>query len=367
MPDKVLFIVNSLAGGGAERVCVYLANAMAKFAEVDVAVLYNDDAAPDAHGVDVVSLGMTRCAGKATKIAQLVSARNKLNRFVGERERNGRYSLITAHLTASHVVASLSHIADRCLYVHHSLPAAIAGLYPAPLLVCLERVYRKGQSVSVSEGVRHQAIERFGVPSENIETIYNCVPLDGVRDGKDALISQKRPFILCVGRLTPSKRFDRMIAAYAEGSFAETHDLVFLGQGNLQGELQTQAVSLGVGSTVRFPGYVDNPYAWMSKSSAMVMTSDHEALPTVLIEGLMAGARVVSSDCDFGPREILTGDLADFLVSPDSIEGYIAAIRRAMRSYPTPDPDYFVRYRADEVVRRYMECYRTAFLARKGA
>lgn len=367
MPDKALFIVNSLAGGGAERVCVYLANAMAQSAEVDMVVLYDDDEAPDMHGVNVVPLGMTRHADKAAKIAQLVGARKRLNRLVTDRERDGRYGLITAHLTASHVVASLSCVADRCLYVHHSLPTAIEGLYPAPLLGYLERVYRRGQSVSVSEGVRRQAIERFGVPTDNIATIYNCVPLDGVREGKDDPIPQARPFILCVGRLAPSKRFDRMVEAYAEGGFANDYDLVFLGQGQLEGALKAQAASLGVGGTVRFPGYVDNPYAWMSKSSAMVMTSEREALPTVLVEGLMAGACVVSSDCDFGPREILTGELADFLVPPDSNEGYIGAIRRALRDYPAPGLDYFARYRADEVIRRYAERYQTTFPSRKGA
>lgn len=367
MPGKALLIVNSLAGGGAERVCVYLANAMAQFAEVDMAILYDDDEAPDMRGVNVVPLGMARRAGKAAKIAQLAAARKRLNRLVADRERDGRYGLIAAHLTASHVVASLSHVADRCLYVHHSLPVAIERLYPTPLLGCLKRVYRRGQSVSVSDGVRRQAIECFGVPIENIATIYNCVPLDGVRDGKDEPIDQARPFILCVGRLAPSKRFDRMVKAYAEGGFAKDYDLVFLGQGQLEGELKAQATALGVGATVRFPGYVDNPYAWMSKSSAMVMTSDREALPTVLVEGLMAGARVVSADCDFGPREVLTGELADFLVPQDSIKGYIDAIRRALHDYPAPDSDYFVRYRADEVIRRYVERYRTAFSDRKGA
>lgn len=364
--DKALFVVNSLAGGGAERVCVYLASEMAKSVEVDMAVAYDDDETPVLHGVNVVSLGMTRQVDKAAKILQLVSARKKLNRFVSDRERSGRYGLITAHLTASHVVASLSCIANRCLFVHHSLPTAIEGLYSTPLLGCLERIYRKGQSVSVSDGVRRQAIELFRVPSENIETIYNCVPLERVRDGKDEPISQKRPFILCVGRLVPSKRFDRMVVAYAEGGFAETHDLVFLGQGVLQDELQSQADALGVGCMVKFPGYVDNPYAWMSKSSAMVMTSDREALPTVLVEGLMAGARVVSADCNFGPREILTGELADFLVPPDSIEGYIDAVRRALQSYPTLDTNYFARYSVDTVIRRYSERYRAVILARQG-
>lgn len=361
MSNKALFIVNSLAGGGAERVCVYLANAMSEHAVVDVVTLYNDDEAADLGNVNVFSLGIERSAGHIRKLLQVFRACRRFNRFVREREMDGSYSLISAHLTASHVISFVSRIRTRCLYVHHALLSEIETFYPHLLFNCLLRMYRNGQSVSVSEGVRRQAIERFGVPDEHIATIYNCVPFDRVRKIKDKLIPQVRPFILCVGRLDPSKRFDRMVEAYAEGGFAVTHDLVILGQGALQGKLQAQADALGVGDTVRFPGYVHNPYAWMSKSSVMVMTSDHEALPTVLVEGLMAGARVVSSDCDFGPREILTGELADFLVPPDSIEGYINAIRRAMEVYPVPDPDYFVRYRADEVIRRYVERYQKVF------
>ena len=75
----------------------------------------------------------------------------------------------------------------------------------------------------------------------------------------------------------------------------------------------------------------------------------------------------MSADCDFGPREILTGDLADFLVSPESIEGYVGAIRRALREYPDPTPDFFARFQVDEVLRCYGERYRTAILARKEA
>ena len=364
-PSKVLFIVNSLSGGGAERVCVYLANATAKLCQTDMAVLYNDDDAPDLEGVNVVTLGMKRNSSKVGKMTQILAARNRLNKFIAEREEGGKYDLVTAHLTASHLVASASAVSDRCLYVHHSLLSAVEGLYPQPFMNHLKKLYRSSECVSVSEGVRAQAIERLGLDAGKITTIYNCVPLDAVVRGAGGTVAQERPFILCVGRLTDCKRFDRMIEAYAKGGFAGTHDLIFLGKGPMLEDLRHLAKERGVSDTTYFPGYVDNPYAWMAKSSAMVMTSDREALPTVLVEGLMAGAHVVSSDCDFGPREILSGELSGFLVAPDSIDGYVDAVRRAISAYPHVSEDYFRRYEADEVVKSYLARYKAVIAGGK--
>ncbi|QOS67042.1 glycosyltransferase [Eggerthella guodeyinii] len=354
---KALFVVNSLAGGGAERTCVYLANVMAQDADVDIVTLYEDASMPELAGVHIESLGLGRDVGKAAKLSQLFAARKKLDAFVSRREQEGRYDLVTAHLTASHVLTSFSRVAERCLYVHHSLPFAIHQLYPMPLLRYLRRIYRHGQSVSVSDGVRRQVVELFGADPSNVTTIYNAVPCEHIREKMHEDIPFEKEFLLCVGRLASSKRFDRMVRAFAEGGFDERFDLVFLGEGPLKGDLMNLAESLGVGASVYFPGYTENPYAWMNRSSAMIMTSDREALPTVLIEGLMAGTRVVSADCDFGPREILTGEFAAYLVQPDSIGDYIEAIKGALESYPSPSAELFRRYDADEVVRQYFARY----------
>ena len=74
----------------------------------------------------------------------------------------------------------------------------------------------------------------------------------------------------------------------------------------------------------------------------------------------MAGARVVSAECDFGPREILTGELAEYLVQPDCINGYVEAIERALGSDPSLDDDFIKRYGADEVIQQYFMRYEAA-------
>jgi glycosyltransferase involved in cell wall biosynthesis len=62
---------------------------------------------------------------------------------------------------------------------------------------------------------------------------------------------------------------------------------------------------LGLENDVSLPGFVKNPYAYMSRAAAFVLSSRWEGLPTVLIEAIACGCQVVSTDCPNGPSEIL--------------------------------------------------------------
>jgi glycosyltransferase involved in cell wall biosynthesis len=76
----------------------------------------------------------------------------------------------------------------------------------------------------------------------------------------------------------------------------------------------------------------------MAGADLLVLCSDHEGLPNVLIEALACGTRVVSTDCPSGPREILAGDLARGLVPCNDVEALTVAIRAALTA-PKPDAD----------------------------
>src|SRR4029079_12986665 len=103
-----------------------------------------------------------------------------------------------------------------------------------------------------------------------------------------------------------------------------------LGDGEEREALAALARSLGVSDDVALPGFRPNALAYMAKSAVFALSSAWEGLPTVLIEALAMGARVVSTDCPSGPREILQDGRLGTLVPVGDPAALATAILQAL-------------------------------------
>jgi len=95
-------------------------------------------------------------------------------------------------------------------------------------------------------------------------------------------------------------------------------------------------------------GFRSNPYPWMRACDLLVLSSDREGMPNVLVEALACGTRVVSTDCPSGPREVLRGDLARWLVpcrDPQALANAITAALDSPRPGADAVPDEFTEAR----------------------
>ena len=131
--------------------------------------------------------------------------------------------------------------------------------------------------------------------------------------------------------------------------------LIVLGQGPQLSVLLSQAEDLGVRQHVDFPGFVANPYPFMSSADLFVLSSRVEGLPTVLVEAMACGCPVVSTDCPFGPAEVLEGGRLGELVPVGDARALAGAMDLALNKPPDRD---LLRARAgffgvDRAVDRY--------------
>jgi glycosyltransferase involved in cell wall biosynthesis len=111
---------------------------------------------------------------------------------------------------------------------------------------------------------------------------------------------------------------------------------------------------LGLEADVAMPGFVENPYAYMSRAAAFVLSSLWEGLPTVLIEALFCGAPVIATDCPSGPREILRDGEYGELVPVGDAGALAAAIEKALAGRVDPPPTESWRpYVLETVVGQY--------------
>ncbi len=189
--------------------------------------------------------------------------------------------------------------------------------------------YRRADAVvAISDGVAAGLVDRFALNRARVRTIHNALPIDDIRANAHApvAIAVDRPFIVAAGRLDYQKGFDTLIRAFAAHGVARDHALVILGEGIERGALEQLARSLDVQAKVHLPGFVANPWAYFARASAFVCASRWEGFGNVIIEAMACGAPVIATDCDFGPREILRHGQTGWLVPVDDE----AALGRAM-------------------------------------
>jgi glycosyltransferase involved in cell wall biosynthesis len=192
-------------------------------------------------------------------------------------------------------------------------------------------LYPRADAVTaVSDGVARDLRDVLGLAPERVLTVYNPVvvpelpslaraPLDHPwfqplpqfppRQGDAA-----PPVIVAVGRLVAQKDYPTMLAAFALLRARRATRLVILGIGPEQRALEALATKLGIADDVAFIGFDPNPFRWMARAHLLVQSSVAEGLPGTLIQSMACGTPVVATDCDHGPREVVTDGADGFLV-----------------------------------------------------
>lgn len=188
--------------------------------------------------------------------------------------------------------------------------------------------------VAVSRGVADSVSVLAGIERDRFDVIYNpAVTEEALRCAGTApdhpwFRDGGPPVVLGVGRLAPQKDFPTLIEAFRRVLAERPCRLLILGEGTLRGDLEDLVRSLGLEDRVSMPGWVENPYAFMSRARLFVLSSRHEGFPGSLVEALACGCPSVATDCPAGPSEILEDP--DLLAPVGDAEALAAVMLRAL-------------------------------------
>ena len=145
------------------------------------------------------------------------------------------------------------------------------------------------------------------------------------------------PLIIGVGSLIGLKDFPTLIRAFAQLRSQRECHLVILGEGLDRPRLERLVRELRLETDVTLPGFVRNPFAWMSRAAVFVSSSVTEGCPNALMQALACGAPVVSTDCPGGSGEILEGGRWGQLVPVGDAGTMAAAIAGVLDASAQPD------------------------------
>jgi glycosyltransferase involved in cell wall biosynthesis len=216
--------------------------------------------------------------------------------------------------------------------------------------------------VAVSHGVADELVQFTGIPRAHIQTIYNPVVRPELRDKAQAPVDHpwfrpgEPPVVVGVGRLTAQKDFPSLMRSVAQVRQHRRVRLLILGEGEQRSELEELARELGIEQDVSLPGFEANPYAYMAKAAAYVLSSRWEGLPGVLIEALYCGVPVIATDCPSGPKEILAEGKYGRLVPVTDVGALTQAINMALvDEIPRPPRESWQPFDMEKVVQQYVD------------
>ena len=371
----VAFVIETLHGGGAQRVVLNLAGGLADLGHTVDLVLFEPiirNPVPD--GVRLFAMRDTRDKPTEERFGQTLARVTRLSvtsglldwmRVAGAFHWDP-FCLPSRHRV--HMARGMTCYAAReqpdCILpsLHRSIVATLLarGLSPRhpPVIPIIHSSLEAGQNlrtrgryrrlfaaaahfVGVSRGVSDSLETVTRAPSDRVTTIYNPVDTPDLH-AKAAeqpdhpwLRDDGAPVVLAAGRLAPEKDFPTLVRAFARLAARRPCRLIILGEGSKRTEVEGLVEESGLTDRVSLPGWVENPFAFMARASLFVLSSRWEGLPTVLVEALACGCPCISMDCPSGPAEILgNGEFGPLVPVGDD-----AALAEAMEQVLNRPPD----------------------------
>jgi glycosyltransferase involved in cell wall biosynthesis len=162
----------------------------------------------------------------------------------------------------------------------------------------------------------------------------------------EALWKGARNRIITVGKMKEQKNHALLIRSLAILRRSMEAKLMILGHGELSFDLEALARSEGVEEDVIFPGFTLDPWPYYASADLFALSSDYEGYPLVLIEALRSGLKIVSTDCESGPKEILADGEYGQLVPCGDARALAAAIGRALSQ---PEDGQRLKARAEQL------------------
>lgn len=216
----------------------------------------------------------------------------------------------------------------------------------------LRKVYRQHPCIGISEGVSVDFRQVLGL--DNITTIYNPIDADLINQlAEEFPVDKQREqtdFIVHVGSFKYQKAHDTLLKAYAKSS--KKYPLYLIGQGKLLEESQQLVKALSIDKQVKFLGFQPNPYPYMKQAKLLVLSSRFEGFGRVIAEALAVGTPVISTNCPYGPSELL---LSANLTPVDDVAALAELLTQAMaqpQQFSVPFDEQFL---PKNIARQYIE------------
>ena len=341
---NILFLINTLGGGGAEKVLVNLVNQMdsSRF-RITVETMFGDGVNAALLNKDIRYISKKApCPRGIAYIFRFLSSKRLYRYFIGEE----KYDILVAYMHGApvKVIAGCPdpHV-KKISWLHNGNPATGTFFKFWHTERAAVNAYASCDAVvGVSDSVASAFSEYTGI--RQVKTIYNTNDTKRIY----ALAEQPNPYekdpgkkyIVSVGRMSAEKGYDRFFAVckrlHDEGF---PIDVTVVGSGEKEPDLKKQIYAAAAENWFHLAGFQENPYPYVANADLFVCPSYQEGLSTAVTEAIILGVPVVSTDVS-GAKEILGEDDEYGIVTDNSETALYEGVRKMLS-----DQDLLTHYR----------------------
>lgn len=232
----------------------------------------------------------------------------------------------------------------------------------------IKDIYKNKHMFFISKGAEAEVIDNIGAKPASTAVIYNPYPIGEIQSSATEYAIDFENYFIHVGRFSYPKRQDKLLKIYADSGLK--NPLILMGEGSNDetDKIRNLISEYQLDGQVHLVNFQKNPFPYINKAVALLLTSDHESLSNVIIEALICGTPVIAYDCPCGPREILTGDLREFLIPFNDSQAFIEKLKELNDSKIRVKPEIanIERFEAKSIANQYLQQIRKIAKQNKG-
>ncbi|TXD97905.1 glycosyltransferase [Psychrobacter frigidicola] len=360
----IVLILKALEGRGAERMVTTLARAYADMNyEVHVLCLENTQEMPLDSRVQHHVVAYNQVHNQAEfeedskQAADYKTVAKRIDDYV--LANIGTPDLILVNIYKLNWIMAYSKLPNIVNVLHTALSRQFQDkllTLPAQIITHLKMVYGAHPCSCVSEGARQDLLALIGSNLNRTATIYNPCDVNDIKRAAEQQVNIEQFGLIAKGYIIHVASFDTMknhqdlLQAYAKTE--HKLPLVLVGKGRLEADIKQLAIDLDIEEWVRFLGFQTNPYPLIKSAALLVLTSKFEGFGYVIVEAQALDVAVISTDCPFGPRELLP---TQNLVPVDDIEALVKLMNRAIDKLENYKVPFNPQLLPSNVARQYLK------------
>jgi glycosyltransferase involved in cell wall biosynthesis len=311
---RIAFIINSLSGGGAERVVQTLTNHLIQQNHEIFIILLNKET--QAYNFDsrinIIILKTSIISKSIGKILFIPLQSFELHFLLKKfRIKNAISFLVRANLVFAFTKYFSSHRVILSERNYSKIQYEGKNFKNKIINSLIKNLYAKADLIiPISHGIKKSLVKDYRLDEKGINVIHNPQDVQFIKrksvNDVEFKFHKNVKYLITLGRLIYQKDHNTLINA-----FKIIHDkskntkLLILGDGLLRNKTQKQIDKLDLNSAVFLMGFVNNPFDFLKRSDVFVLSSRFEGFGNVLVEAMACGLPVISTNCPSGPSEIL--------------------------------------------------------------